>query len=134
MKHFAVLSLLASVFFLSGCETEKPTSTAAKFTGIPPKALTVTVTCSDQNTRFMGSITTDGETDHLVGMSSGTYQTSGHEIFCEFKKTDKCGRITLTVSSNGKKLGNSSTDEDFGGVRADLFFAPPKEHALFTTF
>jgi hypothetical protein len=134
MKTSTVLFLFAIALLLDGCQSAPPPSPAAKFIGLPAKSLTVTVTCSDPRTRFMGCIETDGEADHLVGMSSGTYQTSGHEISIDFKKTDKPGILKLSVSSDGKSLGNCSTAESLGGVRAEFFFVPPKEHTLFTTF
>lgn len=134
MKTPANIFLLAVGVALAGCKSEPPPTVASKYVGIPPKNLTVIVTCTDPMTRFMGSITTDGETDHLVGMSTGTYQTSGHEILIEFKKSDKSGAIRLSVSSGGRELGNCVTRENYGGVRADLLFAPPAEHSTFTTF
>ena len=134
MKTTASIFFLAAALALAGCKTEPPPTVAAKYTGIPSKNLTVVVTCSDPTTRFMGCITTDGGADHLIGMSSGTYQTSGHEITIEFKKTDKPGILKLAVSSEGKSLGTCTTAENLGGVRAELLFAPPQEHALFTTF
>lgn len=134
MKKNGFIFLLVANFLLAGCQTEPPPASKAKFVGISAKEFTVKVTCSDPTTRFMGSIVNDGETDHLVGMSSGVYQISGHEIVCEFKKTDQAGRLSLTISSNGKTLGNSSTDAYFGGVRVELLFAPPEEKTLFTTF
>jgi hypothetical protein len=134
MKKNGYIFFLALGLGLAGCQTPPPPLPAAKFQGIPAKNFTVTVTCSDPTTRFMGGITADGETDHLVGMNCGTYQTSGHEILCEFRKTDSAGRLTITISSEGKSLGSSTTDAKSGGVRADLFFVPPQERTSFTTF
>ena len=134
MKKIAALLLLTLNLILAGCQTVPPTPPSTKFAGIPAKDFIVTVTCSDPATRFVGSIETDGVADHLIGMSTGIYRVSGHEIICEFKKTDAPGRLTLTVTSGNQSLGNSTTGARFGGVRAELFFVPPQERTLFTTF
>ena len=68
-------------------------------------------------------------------MGGGTYHASGHEVVCAFRKTaGVAGKISLAVSRAGVRLGDSSTGDKNGGVRAELLYAPPEEHALFTTY
>ena len=62
------------------------------------------------------------------------YHVSGQKIVCSFQKLDVDGRITLVVSETGRKLGESSTPDMFGGVRAELFRTPTDQHCIFTTF
>ena len=110
MKNIALIFLLAANFLLAGCQTGPPPVPKAKFVGIPAKDFTVTVTCSDPTTRFIGFIVNDGELDHLVGMRSGVYQISGHEISCEFKKNYKY----IEIVEEDSILGGTERKENKG--------------------
>jgi hypothetical protein len=120
-----------AVAAFAGCATE---NSVQKYSGISPKEVTVTVTCSDPNTRFGGTIITDGQAEHWIGIGSATFHASGHNIMCQFRKTADAGRLSLAVSRAGVPLGDSSTDDKFGGVRAELVSASPQESVLFTTY
>ena len=97
-------------------------------------SITASVSCSEPSMRFTGTIVSDGHSQELSGTGSGTYQASGHEIVCSFKKLDADGQISLAVSEAGKKLGNSSTPARFGGVRAELHRTWTGQSTSFTTF
>jgi hypothetical protein len=97
-------------------------------------SITVSVSCSEPSMRFTGTIVSDGHSQELSGTGSGTYQASGHEIVCSFKKLDADGQISLAVSEAGKKLGDSSTPARFGGVRAELHRTWTRQSTSFTTF
>ena len=97
-------------------------------------SITASVSCSEPSMRFTGTIVSDGHSQELSGTGSGTYQASGHEIVCSFKKLDADGQISLAVSEAGKKLGDSSTPARFGGVRAELHRTWTRQSTSFTTF
>lgn len=128
---FTRLFSLVCVAMLVGCATQNP---VRKYSNTSPTEVTVTITCSDPTTRFGGTIIADGQAEHWIGIGSGTFYATGHEILCEFRKTADAGRISLAVSSAGVHLGDSSTDDKFGGVRAELIATPPKEVVMFTTY
>jgi len=101
---------------------------------VPTTEITVTVTCSDPNMRFTGTICSDGRSQEYSGTGKGTYHASGHEILCSFKKVDSDGRIALSAGEMGQQLGESSTANKFGGVRAEFLRLPNEQRTIFTTF
>lgn len=125
----SLLALIAAVV-LAGCST---TSSHRDFSGMQMTDIVVTVTCSNPDTRFTGTIVADGHSVQLGGTGHGAFHTTGHEFVCSFKKTDPDGRISISVSEAGKELGNSSTGERFGGVRAEIMRTPMEQHDIFTT-
>lgn len=96
--------------------------------------MVITVTCSNPDTRFTGSIVTDGHAVQAGGTGRATFHATGHEFVCSFKKADPAGQISLSVSEAGKELGNSNTGEKFGGVRAEFVRSLLVQSDLFTTF
>lgn len=131
MKNITLLLTLIAGAFLFGCGTP----THRDFAGMPATAFAVTVSCSDASMRFEGTIISDGHSERLSGTGSGTFQATGHEIVCSFRKTSADGRISISVLEEaGKSLGSSTTAKPFGGVRAELLRTPSAEHTLFTTF
>lgn len=114
---------------LTGCAT---TSSQRAYSG-PTTDIVVTVTCSNPNTRFTGSIVTDGHAVRTGGTGHGIFHATGHEFVCSFKKTDPNGRISISVSEAGKELGTSSTEDRFGGVRAEFLRTPAYQYDVFTT-
>jgi hypothetical protein len=124
----ALLALIAGTF-LFGCG--KP-----DYSGIPVTHVVVTVSCSNPGMRFTGTIVSDGRSEKLSGTGSGTYDATGHEMICYFKKTDIDGQISMSVSNAGRLVGRSSTPTRYGGVRAELLLidTPSRQHILFTTF
>ncbi len=125
-----LLALIAAAIF-AGCST---TSSHHDFTGIPAADFTVAVTCGEPSTRFSGTIVSDGKTEHLSGTGRSTFQVSGHEIVCAFKKVDAVGRIHMKITKAGGLVGEATNDEKFGGVRAELLYAPDQRYTLFTSF
>jgi hypothetical protein len=73
---------------------------------------------------FTGTIVHDGHTKHVSSTGGGTFRVTGHEIVASFKKSGADGRISLEGSEAGVQLGNSSTDQKFGGVRAEFHHTP----------
>ena len=133
MKIIPTFLALIAVVALAGCATPPPPPKS--FAGIAPSEFTVTVTCSNPTARFTGMIVADGQCENWVGIGGGTYHATGHEVVCAFRKTaGVAGKISLAVSRAGVRLGESNTDDKNGGVRAELLYAPPEEHALFTTY
>ena len=124
-----IITLLAFTALLIGCGTN---STRQNYSGIPPTSIVVTVSCSDPNMGFSGTIVTDGRTNQLSGIGSGTFNVTGHEFVCSFKKEGANGLISISASEDGKVLGNSRTPHD--GVRAEFLRTPSAEHTVFTTF
>ena len=130
MKTIPTLLALIAAAVLAGCST---TSSQRAYSG-PKTDIVVTVTCSNPDTRFTGSIVTDGHAVQSGGTGHATFHTTGHEFVCSFKKTDPDGRISISVSEACKELGNSSTAEKFGGVRAEFVRALMARSDIFTTF
>ncbi len=131
MRTTILLLALVAAAILSGCST---VSSHHDFTGIPAADFTVTVTCGEPSTRFSGTIVSDGKTEHLSGTGKSTFQVSGHEIVCAFKKVDAVGRIQMKITKAGGLVGEAITDEKFGGVRAELLYTPDQRHTVFTSF
>jgi hypothetical protein len=131
LKTIITLPAVFALIALAGCHTPVPQRGSS---GLPAKDITVSVSCSDRGMKFKGTIVADGHSKKLSGRGSGMYHASGQKIVCSFQKLDVDGRITLVVSEAGRKLGESSTPDMFGGVRAELFRAPTDQHCIFTTF
>ena len=131
MKTIPSLLAVIAVTIFVGCSTA---SRHRDFTGIPATDFTVSVKCGEPNMRFTGTIVSDGHTEHLSGLGSGTFHISGHEVICAFKKTDAAGRISLTISKGDTHVGDAISDETYGGVRAELLYTPEQRHTLFTSF
>ena len=129
MKTIPTLLALIAAAAFAGCST---TPSHHAYSG-PTTDIVVTVTCSNPDTRFTGSIVTDGHAVQSGGTGHATFHATGHEFVCSFKKTDPAGRISISVSEAGKELGNSSTGEKFGGVRAEVLRTPMVQHDIFTT-
>ncbi len=131
MKHLAPLFALFAAAAFVGCST---TSSHRDFSGVPATDIAVTITCSDPDMRFSGTICSDGRSQKYSGMGSGAYHTSGHEVICSFKKLGSNGRITLSAAEMGQQPGGSSTTNKFGGVRAEFLRLPNEQRTIFTTF
>jgi hypothetical protein len=123
------ISLLTIVLVFAGCTTKSPRREVA---GIAKTEIVVTVTCSNPNTKFAGTIDSDGHTVQLIGKGHGTFHATGQEFVCLFKKDDTDGRISVSVSEGGNNLGNSSIATKFGGVRADIA-RKATNHTTFTS-
>ena len=130
MKTIPSLLAVIAATILVGCST---TSSQHAYSG-PTTDIVVTVTCSNPDTRFTGSIVTDGHAVQSGGTGHATFHATGHEFVCSFKKTDPDGRISISVSEAGKELGNSSTGEKFGGVRAEFVRSLLARSDVFTTY
>ncbi len=131
MKFLKALLAVLAACTLVGCNT---TSSHRDFGGLPATEITVSVKCSDPNTKFSGTIVTDGRTAHFSGAGSGTFNAKGHEFVCSFKKADADGQISISVSEGGKILGSTSNSERFGGVRSEVLRSRSVNHTLFSTF
>ena len=132
MKAMALLPAVIVTTIFAGCGT---TSSHRDYSDMPATDLMVTVTCSNPNTRFAGSIVTDGHSVPSVGTGHGTLHTAGHEFVCSFHKTDPDGQISISVSEAGKVLGGSTNaGHTLGGVRAEFLRTPLERHDIFTTF
>src|SRR6516162_8150163 len=118
--------LLAVV--LAGCSTQPPHH---DFSGMPQTKIVVTVSCSNPDTKFDGSIVSDGHPVHLSGTGHGTFHATGHELVCSFKKDGSDGQISISVSEDGTNLGNSNISTRFGGVRAEIVRTPMERHDTF---
>ena len=130
MKTLPTLLALIAAAVLTSCRT---TSSQRAYSG-PTTDIVVTVTCSNPDTRFIGSIVTDGHAVQSGGTGHATFHATGHEFVCSFKKTDPAGRILISVSEAGKELGSSSTGEKFGGVRAEFARSLVARSDVFTTY
>ena len=126
-----ILIALAAGLLCFGCRTS---SARRDFSGAPPRQIVATIKCSDPAMKFTGEIVSDGHVQKYSGVGSGTYQASGHEIICSFKKLEADGRLSLAAGELGREPGSSSTVEPFGGVRARFLYGPEMEHTVFTTF
>ena len=124
-----IIIVLSATLF--GCSTPSPWR---EFAGRPPTEIIVTVRCSDSNTRFAGSIVSDGRGKRLSGTGNGSFHATGNNLVCSFRKLDPSGSITISVSEAGESLGNSSTDTAAGGVRAEVLRLGIGGHTIFTTF
>ena len=131
MKRLTPLMAVLAAALVTGCST---TTSQRSFTGIPATDFTVSVTCGEPTVGFAGTIVVDGHTEPYSGTGSGTFQIRGHEIVCAFKKTEAPGRITLRITKAGELVGEASTDEAHGGVRAELLYIPNQRRTSFTSF
>jgi len=131
MKNFLLPLTIIAMTILVGCRT---VSRHRDFTGVPATDFTVSVTCGEPSMEFTGTIVSDGQTEHLSGTGSGTFQISGHEVVCVFRKSDPAGRIALKITKAGELVGQAMTDVTNGGVRAELLYTPEQQHTLFTSF
>lgn len=129
MKAITLLLALSLTSLLFGCSTA---SLHRDYSGIPATDIVVTVSCSDPKMGFAGTIVSDGQSQQLSGVGSGTFQATGHEFVCSFRKTDADGLISISVSEAGKVLGSSRTPDS--GVRAEVLRTPLAQHTVFTTF
>jgi hypothetical protein len=130
MKNIHTLILLLAATLFLGCSATSPHNSGSS---LPVSHITLTVSCSDPKTAFTGTIVCDGHTKQVSGKGGGTFHLTGYEIVASFKKTGADGRISLEGSESGVKLGSSSTDQNFGGVRA-VFQRTPSVQQSFSTF
>jgi hypothetical protein len=129
MKKTKVIFAVMAAALLTGCSHP---SMQRVYSG-PTTDVVVTVTCSNPGTRFTGSIITDGRAEPSGGTGQATFHATGHEFVCVFKKTDPDGRISISISEGGREVGNSSSGEKFGGVRAEMLRTLTEQHTIFTT-
>jgi hypothetical protein len=130
MKNIHLLTVLLAAALFLGCRATPPHDSGSS---LPVSHITLTVSCSDAKMGFTGTIVRDGHTKQVSGTGSGTFHVTGYEIVASFKKTCADGRISLEGSEAGVKLGNSTTDQNFGGVRA-VFQRTPSVLQSFSTF
>lgn len=128
-----IISLLTIVvaLALAGCRT---TSSHPDSSAIAKTHIVVTVTCSNPDTKFTGTIVSDGHSVQLHGTGHGAFHASGHQFVCSFKKDASDGQISISVSEAGKDLGNSSIARKSGGVRADIVRTAIEHHDTFSAF
>lgn len=131
MKTITSLLSIVTMALLFGCATAPR---HRDYSGLAPTHIVVTVSCSEPDMKFTGTIVSDGSTEQLSGTGTITYYATGHELVCSFRKTGAAGRISISVSERGESLGSSSTSERFGGVRAELLRTPSAQHTVFTIF
>jgi hypothetical protein len=131
MKITASRFAIAAIVLLAGCST---TSSHRDTAGAAKTDIVVTVTCSNPNTKFTGTIVSDGRSVQLGGTGHGTFHASGHELVCSFKKDDSKGGISISVSEAGRNLGNSTIATKFGGVRAEIVRTAKEQHDTFTAY
>jgi hypothetical protein len=96
--------------------------------------IVVTVTCSNPQTQFTGTIVSDGHPVQLRGTRHGTFHASGYELVCSFKKNASDGAISVSVSEAGNNLGTSNIATKFGGVRAEIVRKATERHETFSAF
>jgi len=126
----SLLTILAAVF-LAGCSTP---SSHRDVSGMAKTHIVVTVTCSNPDTKFTGTIVSDGHSVQLAGTGHGTFRATGHELVCSFKKDGSDGGISISVSEAGNNLGSSNIATKFGGVRAEVVRKPTDLHETFSAF
>jgi hypothetical protein len=114
---------------LAGCSTPSP---HRDFSGMPKTEIVVTVTCSNPNSKFTGTIVSDGQPVQLGGTGQATFHAKGHELVCSFRKDGSDGAISISVSEAGNNLGNSSIATKYGGVRAEVVRTAMEHHEIFT--
>ena len=130
MKSTISLLTIVGAVVLQGCGT---TSSHRAGSGMAKTEIVVSVTCSNPNTKFAGTIDSDGHSVQLSGKGHGTFHATGQEFVCLFKKDGTDGRISVSVSENGNNLGYSSIATKFGGVRADIARTALRQHTTFTS-
>jgi hypothetical protein len=117
MKTAITLLATLTTVVLAGCSS---TSSHRDFSGTPTTEIVVTVTCSNPETKFSGTIVSDGHPVQLDGTGHGSFHAKGHELVCSFRKDGSDGAISISVSEAGNELGNSNIATKYGGVRADI--------------
>jgi hypothetical protein len=113
----STISLLAIAVVLAGCST---TSSHRDDSGMAKTEIDIKITCTNPETKFTGTIDSDGHSVQLSGKGRGTFHATGREFVCSFKKDGTDGGMSISVSEGGNNLGYSSTATKFGGVRADI--------------
>lgn len=129
MKITIILVTIVAAVVLTGCST---TSSHRDSSGMAKTEIVVTVTCSNPDTKFTGTIDSDGHLAQVRGTGHGTFHASGHKFVCLFKKDGSDGGISISVSEAGKNLGSSSIATRYGGVRADIVRTAMEQHDAFT--
>jgi hypothetical protein len=124
----STMLLLAIAVVLAGCST---TSSHHDVSGMAKTQIDVRVTCTNPETKFTGTIDSDGHPVQLSGKGHGTFHAIGHEFVCLFKKDGTDGGMSISVSEGGINLGYSSTATKFGGVRADIVRKGTDQHTTF---
>jgi hypothetical protein len=117
MKSTIMLLTIVSAVVFAGCST---TSSRREVSGMAKTEIEVKITCTNPETKFTGTIDTDGDSVQLSGEGHGTFHATGREFVCVFKKDGTDGGMSISVSEGGNNLGYSSTATKFGGVRADI--------------
>lgn len=130
MKMKSAISLVTILVVFGGCTTTAPRRDVS---GMAKTEIVVTVSCSNPNTKFAGTIDSDGHTVQLSGKGHGTFHATGQEFVCLFKKDGTDGRISVSVSEGGNNLGYSSIATKFGGVSADIARTAMHQHTSFTS-
>ncbi len=129
MKRTISLLTIAAAAVLVGCGT---TSSHSDFSGMAKTKIVITVTCSNPDTKFTGTIDSDGHPVQLGGTGHGTFQATGHEFFCVFRKDGSDGALSISASEAGKNLGSSSIATKYGGVRVEIVRTGKEQRDTFT--
>ncbi len=127
-KTISLLALVAAAV-LAGCST---TASHRDYSGMAKTRIVVTVACNNPDTKFTGTVDSDGHSVQLDGTGHGTFHATGHEFVCWFKKDGSDGRIAISVSEEGTNLGNSSVATKYGGVRAEIVRTAKEHRETFT--
>lgn len=131
MKSTISLLPIIAALVLVGCRTK---SSHPDSSGTSKTHIVVTITCSNPDTKFTGTIVSDGHSVQLHGNGHGTFNASGYKLVCSFKKDASDGQISISVSEAGKDLGNARIATKFGGVRADIVRTAMEHHETFSAF
>jgi hypothetical protein len=131
MKFTISLLTIVAALVLAGCRTKSSHSDSA---AMPKTDIVVTVTCSNPDTKFTGTIVSDGHSVQLHGAGHGTFHATGHQLVCSFRKDASDGQISISVSEAGNDLGNANIATKFGGVRADIVRTAMERHDTFSAF
>jgi hypothetical protein len=131
MKSIISLLTIVAAVLVAGCRTK---SSPPDSSGMAKTHIVVTVTCSNPDTKFTGTIVSDGHSVQLHGTGHGTFNASGRQLVCSFKKDASDGQISISVSEAGKDLGNSRIATKFGGVRADIVRTAMEHHETSSAF
>ena len=129
MKIAITLLTISAAVALAGCST---TPSHRDISGVAKTEIVATVTCSNPDTKFTGTIDSDGHLVHLGGTGRRTFHATGHEFVCLFKKDGSEGGISISVSEAGTNLGSSSIATKYGGVRAEIVRTGKEHRETFT--
>ena len=78
---------------------------------------------------FLGTLTTDGETQEVSGVVPADYEVTANELVCTFTKTEGGGHLLLEIWKEEQRVGMV---DGIKAVHGDVRVGPD-EASIFTT-